>query len=164
MDIARTLKDAVDAGDLPGVAAAAATNKDLIFEGGAGALRADSVVWIASMTKAVTAAAAMQLVERGKLTLDAPASNIVPELATKGVLEGFDASGKPVTRKPGRPVTLRHLLTHTSGLGYDTWNADVMKYRHTMDIPAVGSCQNAALTTPLLAEPGERWEYGISID
>jgi methyl acetate hydrolase len=164
MDIAGTLQDAVDAGGLPGVAAAAATEEGMIFEGGAGVLRADSVVWIASMTKAVTAAAAMQLVERGKLTLDGPAADIVPELGTKGVLEGFDASGKPIVRKPRRPITLRHLLTHTSGLGYDTWNADVMRYRHATGIPAIGSCRNVALTTPLLAEPGERWEYGISID
>lgn len=164
MDIARTLSDAVDAGALPGVAAAAATDKGVIFEGGAGVLRPDSVVWIASMTKAVTGAAAMQLVERGKLTLDGPASDIVPELATKGILEGFDSSGKAIMRKPKRPITLRHLLTHTSGLGYDTWNADVMKYREATGIPAIGSCRNAALTTPLLAEPGERWEYGISID
>jgi CubicO group peptidase (beta-lactamase class C family) len=135
MDIAKTLKDAVDAGDLPGVAAAAATDKGVIFEGSAGVLQPDSVVWIASMTKAVTGAAAMQLVERGKLTLDGPASDIVPELATKGVLEGFDASGKTITRKPRRPITLRHLLTHTSGLGYDTWNADVMKYREATGIP-----------------------------
>ena len=164
MDIGKTLGKAVAAGDVPGVAAAAATDKEVIFEGGAGGLKADSVVWIASMTKAVTAAAAMQLVERGKLTLDGPASDVVPELATKGVLEGFDAAGKAITRKPKRPITLRHLLTHTSGLGYDTWNADVMKYRQATGIPAVGSCLNAALTTPLLADPGERWEYGISID
>ena len=84
MDIAKTLKDAVDAGDVPGVAAAAATDKGVIFEGGAGVLRPDSVIWIASMTKAVTAAAAMQLVERGKLTLDGPASDIVPELGDQG--------------------------------------------------------------------------------
>jgi len=164
MDIANTLQDAVDSGAVPGVAAAAATDKGVIFEGAAGALRPDSVIWIASMTKAVTAAAAMQLVERGKLSLDRPAADVVPEIASKGVLEGFDAAGKAITRKPARPVTLRHLLTHTSGLGYDTWNADVMKYRQATGIPAVGSCQNAALTTPLLFEPGERWEYGISID
>lgn len=164
MDIAKTLEEAVEAGDVPGVAAAAATDKGVIFEGGAGALRPDSVIWIASMTKAVTAAAAMQLVERGKLSLDAPASDVVPELGTKAVLEGFDAAGKAITRKPKRPITLRNLLTHTSGLGYDTWNADIMKYRQVTGVPAVGSCLNAALTTPLLAEPGERWEYGISID
>ena len=164
MDIGKTLEKAVESGAVPGVAAAAATDKGVIFEGGAGVLRPDSVIWIASMTKAVTAAAAMQLVERGKLSLDGPASDVVPELGTKQVLEGFDASGQAITRKPKRPITLRHLLTHTSGLGYDTWNADVMKYRQATGIPAVGSCQNAALTTPLLAEPGERWEYGISID
>ncbi|MFI4998958.1 MAG: serine hydrolase domain-containing protein [Reyranellales bacterium] len=164
MDIAQTLKDAVAAGDVPGVAAAAATDDGVIFEGAAGTLAPDSVVWIASMTKAITGAAAMQLVERGKLELDAPASAVVPEIGTKGVLEGFDAAGKARTRPPRQPVTLRHLLTHTSGLGYDTWNADVMRYREATGIPAVGSCQNAALTTPLLAEPGERWEYGISID
>jgi CubicO group peptidase (beta-lactamase class C family) len=164
MDIAKTLEEAVKAGDVPGVAAAAATDKGVIFEGGAGVLRADSVIWIASMTKAVTAAAAMQLVERGKLSLDAPAADVLPEIGAKGVLEGFDASGQAITRKPARPVTLRHLLTHTSGLGYDTWNADVMKYRQATGIPAIGSCQNVALTTPLLFEPGERWEYGISID
>ena len=164
MDIARTLKDAVDSGAVPGVAAAAATDKGVVFEDGAGVLRPDSVIWIASMTKAVTAVAAMQLVERHKLTLDGPASDVVPELGAKGVLEGFNKEGKAIERKPKRQITLRHLLTHTSGLGYDTWNADVMKYRQATGIPAVGSCQNAALTTPLLAEPGERWEYGISID
>ncbi len=164
MDIASTLKAAVEAGDLPGVAAAAATDKGVVFEGGAGVLMPDSVVWIASMTKAVTGAAAMQLVEKGKLTLDGPASEIVPELGTKQVLTGFGAAGKPEFRKPRRPITLRHLMTHTSGLGYDTWNADIVKYRQATGVPAVGSCQNAALTTPLLADPGERWEYGISID
>ncbi len=164
MDIAKTLKDAVESGALPGVAAAAATDKGVIFAGGAGVLRPDSVVWIASMTKAVTGVAALQLVERGKLSLDGPASDIVPELGTKEVLEGFDAAGQAIMRRPKRPITLRHLLTHTSGLGYDTWNADLMKYRHATGIPPIGSCRNAALGTPLLADPGERWEYGISID
>jgi CubicO group peptidase (beta-lactamase class C family) len=164
MDIAKTLEGAIAAGDVPGVAAAAATDKGVIFEGGAGALRPDSVIWIASMTKAITAAAVMQLVERGKLSLDQPASDVVPEIGSKGVLGGFDDSDKPITRKPKRPVTLRHLLTHTSGLGYDTWDADIMKYRQVTGVPAIGSCQNVALTTPLLADPGERWEYGISMD
>jgi methyl acetate hydrolase len=101
MNIERTLKDAVDSGAVPGVAAAAATDKGVIFEGGAGALRSDSVIWIASMTKAVTAAAAMQLVERGKLSLDKPAADVVPEIGTKGVLEGFDKEGKASPAGPG---------------------------------------------------------------
>src|SRR6185369_4153254 len=103
MDIVSTLKAAVDSEDLPGVAAAAATDQGVIFEGGAGVLRPDSVIWIASMTKAVTGAAAMQLVERGKLSLDAPAADVVPEIAIKGVLEGFDTAGQAITRKPVRP-------------------------------------------------------------
>ena len=162
--IAQALADAVRAGDVPGVAAAAATDRGVLFEGGAGMLKPDSVVWIASMTKAVTGAAAMQLVERGKLMLDAPVAELLPELGARQLLDGFDAEGKPRFRAPRKAITLRHLLTHTSGLGYDTWNADIMKYRQVTGIPAVGSCLNAALTTPLLAEPGERWEYGISID
>src|SRR3989441_12034691 len=75
----------------------------------------DTVVWIASMTKAITAAAAMQLVERGKLGLERPAREVVPEVAAAKVLEGFDAAGKPRLREPKRPITLRHLLTHTAG-------------------------------------------------
>src|SRR5271155_799872 len=98
MDIAASLQAAVDCGDLPGVSAAAATDKGVIFEGGAGVLKPDSVVWIASMTKAITGAAAMQLVEKGKLSLDGPAAEVVPELGTRRVLTGFDAAGKPTFR------------------------------------------------------------------
>jgi methyl acetate hydrolase len=116
------------------------------------------------MTKAITGAAAMQLVERGKLKLDAPAKAVVPQLGEIGVLEGFDAAGKPKMRKPKRDITLRHLLTHTAGFGYDIWSPEVGKYMEAMEVPGVISCQNKALTTPLLFDPGERWFYGINID
>jgi CubicO group peptidase (beta-lactamase class C family) len=106
----------------------------------------------------------MQQVERGKLALDEPVGRVVPELGKRQRLDGFGTDGKPRFRPAARPITLRHLLTHTSGLGYDTWNADILRYREVTGIPAIGSCQNAALTTPLVFEPGERWEYGISID
>jgi CubicO group peptidase (beta-lactamase class C family) len=164
MDIAKTLTDAVAAGDVPGVAATAATDKGVIFTGGAGTIAPDSVLSIASMTKAITAAAAMQQVERGKLALDEPVDRIVPELGKRQLLAGFGADGQPHFKPASKPITLRHLLTHTSGLGYDTWNADILKYCKATGTPAVGSCLNAALTTPLVFEPGERWEYGISID
>ena len=170
--IAAPLRRAVESGDLPGVAAAAATADGVIFEGGFGTrglgtdtpMTADTVVWIASMTKAITAACAMQQVERGKLTLDADIAAVVPELGRVQVLEGFDAGGQPKLRPPRRAITLRHLLTHTAGFGYDMWSGDLVRYQEATGTPGVISCRNAALTTPLLFDPGERWEYGISMD
>lgn len=162
MDIAQTLKHAVTAGDVPGVAAAAATIDGKIFEGAAGVLAVDSVIWIASMTKAITGAAAMQMVERGKLSLDTPAADVVPEIATKEVLVGIDPDGTVRTRPARRPITLRHLLTHTSGMGYDTWDADIARYVQLKGVPKPASRE--VLATPLLFDPGEHWEYSISID
>jgi len=81
-----------------------------------------------------------------------------------GVLDGFDSAGKPKTRKAKRDITLRHLLTHTAGFGYDIWSPEVGKYMEAMEVPGVISCQNKALTTPLLFDPGERWFYGINVD
>src|SRR6201996_6995716 len=124
----------------------------------------DTVFWIASMTKAITSTAAMQLVEQGKLALDAQISDVLPELSAPQVLEGFDPSGEPRLRPAKRPITLRHLLTHTAGLVYDIWNADMARYMETKTIPGIISCQNAALSLPLVFDPGENWDYGINID
>ena len=166
------LRRAVEAGDVPGVVAMATDRQSVIYEGAFGKrvlgqpdpMTTDTVAWIASMTKAITGAAAMQLVEQGRLDLDAPAAKIVPAIGAAQVLEGFDAGGQPRTRAPRRPITLRHLLTHTAGFGYDIWNADLAKYQEAKGVPGVISCQNAALTTPLLFDPGDRWYYGINID
>src|SRR5262249_56097207 len=109
---------------------AAGTEQGVVFEGAAGGLRLDSVIWIASMTKAITGAAAMQLVERGKLSLDAPAVEIVPEIARKQVLVSIGADGTIKTRPPSRPITLPHLLTHTSAIAYDTSHAHLFPSGH----------------------------------
>src|SRR5260370_27758174 len=162
MTIDESLRSAVAAGDLGGVVAAAATDKGVIFEGAAGVLAEDSVLWIASMTKAITGAAAMQLVERGKLSLDAPAADIVPEIAKKQVLVSIGADGTVKTRPPKRPITLRHLLTHTSGMGYGVWDAEIARYVAATGTPKPASRQ--VLATPLLFDPGEHWEYSISLD
>ena len=166
------LKQATDRGDVPGVVALVTDRQGPVYEGGFGervlgsgvAMTPDTVVWIASMTKAVTGAAAMQLVEQGKLHLDRAASHVIPELADVQVFDGFDDAGEPKLRRPNKDITLRHLLTHTSGFSYDIWNADMAKYQEMKGIPGVISCENAALTTPLMFDPGEDWDYGIGID
>jgi methyl acetate hydrolase len=166
------LQRATDAGDVPGVVAMVTDRNATIYEGAFGkrvlgqpaAMTADTVGWIASMTKALTATAAMQQVERGKLDLDTPAARIVQDLESVQVLEGFDANGQPRTRAPKRAITLRHLLTHTAGFGYDIWSTDLAKYEEAKGIPGIISCQNAALRTPLLFDPGDKWTYGINID
>jgi len=170
--IDKVLKSAIDRGDVPGVVAVAASESGPAYEGAFGtrtlpagpAMTADSVFWIASMTKAVTSTAAMQLVERGKLALDRPIADVLPELAKPQVLEGFDAAGEPKLRAAKRPITLRHLITHTAGFGYDIWNPDLGRYEEKKGIPGIISCQNLALTTPLTFDPGDKWDYGINVD
>src|SRR5207248_10523150 len=110
------------------------------------------------------ATAAVQLVEQGKLSLERPAAEVVPELTKAQVLEGFDAAGQPRLRAPKRPITLRHLLTHTAGFGYEIWAPGIATYQEATGTPGITTCTNAALTTPLLFDPGDRWEYGINID
>lgn len=166
------LRRATESGEVPGVVAMATDLDSVIYEGAFGnrvlghpaPMTTDTVMWVASMTKPLTTAAALQLVEQGKLELDAPAEAIVPEIASIQVLEGFDAGGQPRTRPPKRPITLRHLLTHTAGFGYDMWSADLVKYQAALGIPGIISCKNAALGTPLLFDPGEKWFYGINMD
>lgn len=166
------LSAAVQAGDVPGVAAMVTDRSGCRYEGAFGVrvlgqpapMTTDTVGWIASMTKAITAAGAMQLVEQGRLDLDAPAARVVPEIATIGVLTGFDVDGRAQTRPAQRPITLRHLLTHTAGFGYDTWNPEVGRYQRAQGLPLMQTGRTAALHTPLLFDPGERWNYSIGID
>src|SRR5256884_535352 len=158
--------------EIPGVVAMAANGNEVIYQGAYGkrdlsnydAMTADSVFWIASMTKAITAAGAMQLVEQGKLSLDAPIGELLPDLAAPQVLEGFDAQGEPKLRPAKNPITLRHLMTHTAGFCYDLWNADMVKYLEKTGLPGITTCKNDALKTPIMSDPGTRWEYGTNID
>ncbi|OKO73562.1 serine hydrolase domain-containing protein [Bradyrhizobium sp. AS23.2] len=166
------LRQKSDAKEIPGVVAIAANGSDVLYQGAFGkrdlskpdAMTADSVFWIASMTKAVTAAGAMQLVEQGKLSLDTPIGSVLPDLAKPQVLEGFDAKGEPKLRPAKAPITLRQLMTHTAGFCYNMWNGDFAVYAEKTGIPAITTCQNAALKTPIMTDPGTRWEYGINID
>jgi len=156
------LGQAVASKKVPGVVAVAATDKRVVYEGAFGVreigkpapMTLDTVVWIASMTKAITATAAMQLVERGKLALERPASEVVPEVGAAQVLEGFDAAGKPRLRAPKRPITLRHLLTHTAGFSYEIWSPAIAQFQQATGTPGITTCTNAALGTPLLELAG----------
>lgn len=170
--IDQVLQQAVADGEVPGVVAMAADDSGIIYQGAFGRrslasdapMTLDTVFRIASMTKAITGTAAMQMVEQGRLSLDQPAGEIVPELAAPQVLEGFDSAGKPVLRPAREKITLRRLLTHTSGFVYDTWNANQAHYAQVTGLPAARTGKLAALRAPLGFEPGERWEYGIGID
>ena len=170
--IDEVLREKSETQDIPGVVAVAADGNDVIYQGAFGqrdlsrpdAMTPDSVFWIASMTKAVTTAGAMQLVEQGKLSLDAPIGQVLPDLATPQVLEGFDANGAPKLRPASRPITLRHLMTHTAGFCYDMWNGDMGAYLEKTGTPGIITCKHEALKTPIASDPGTRWEYGTNID
>jgi methyl acetate hydrolase len=156
------LRRAVDAKDVPGVVAVAATDKGILYEGAFGTrdlakgseMTLDTIFRLASMTKAVTSVAAMQLVEQGKLQLDRPVGNILPELSAPQVLEGFDDSGAPRLRPAKRPITLRLLLTHTAGFGYEFLNADLIRYVKVSGTPSTSTGKLASLRQPLVFDPG----------
>lgn len=171
-DVDQVLMRAVDACVAPGAVALAADDEGVVYAGAFGArevsqdrwMTLDTVVRIASMTKPVTSVAAMQLVEQGCIELDEPVGAYLPELAAVQVLEGFDDAGMPRLRPPRRPVTLRHLLTHTAGFAYDVWNANMFHYLEFAGTPTIAEGKKACLQRPLVCDPGDRWEYGISID
>jgi methyl acetate hydrolase len=157
---------------VPGVVAMATDRHGNIYEGAAGqrmlgedeAMTTDSVFAIFSTTKAITGTAALQLVEDGKLDLDAPAKTYVPEIGKVQVLDGFDAQGNPKLRAPKRDITTRMLLLHTAGFGYDFFNENYNRLAQRHGQPSVITASKAALATPLLFDPGEAWEYGSNID
>ena len=154
------LRSGMEQRKIPAVTAMAGTAGAITYSGAFGtrdsasgmAVTPESIFAIASMTKAVTSVGALQLVEQGKMTLDEPASKHLPELGKLQVLDGFDSAGKPILRPATRPVTLRHLLTHTSGFSYDTWHEAMFKL----------TASGADATHVLAFEPGTKWQYGPS--
>jgi len=157
---------------VPGVVAMATDRQRNIYEGAAGKRRldrdadmtTDTVFAIFSTTKAITGTAALQLVEEGRLDLDAPAKRYVPDIGTLQVIEGFDADGAPRLRAPRRDITTRMLMLHTAGLGYDFFNETYNRLAQERGQPSVVTATKAALMTPLLFDPGEKWEYGSNMD
>jgi methyl acetate hydrolase len=162
------LRTGIQRRKIPAVAAMVATVDKITYQGAFGKRDAasgvdvtpTSIFAIASMTKAITSTAALQLVDQGKLKLDEPASKHLPQLGMLQVLDGFDTAGKPILRTPRTPVTLHHLLTHTSGLCYDTWSAEMVEYEKRGGAAPSG----VAPFVPLMFDPGKRWQYGYSAD
>lgn len=165
------LARAVESGAVPHVAAIAADRDGVVYEGAAGVRVAggDDPVTpgtqfrIMSMTKMVVTAAALQQVESGALDLDAPVEQYCPEFGELQVLDGFDGD-TPRLRPPASKATVKHLVTHTSGLTYWFWNADLVKYEAVTGLPNVVPGRLEALKAPLVADPGTRFEYGINTD
>jgi methyl acetate hydrolase len=159
-------------GGAPGVVAMATDRNANFYEGAAGKrelgkdqpMTLDTVLAIFSTTKALTGTCIMQLVEEGKIKLEDAAKKYVPELGELQVLNGFDASGQPKTRAPKRDITVNDLMLHTSGLCYEFFSHDDLKYRTAKNIPTVVSCTFASIRTVLLHDPGAQWTYGVNID
>ncbi len=157
---------------VPGVSAAVTDRDGTIYEGARGVrnmgteepFTPDTVCAIFSTTKAIGGAACLQLMESGELDLDAPAKEYIPRIGALQVLDGFDDDGQPRLRAPKRDITTRHLLTHTAGFAYDFFNDEYTRLANEQDQPWVVDASWASIETPLLFDPGERWEYGSNID
>jgi methyl acetate hydrolase len=170
--IDEVLQGAVQDGAVPHAAAIVANADGVLYEGGAGPRivgEAEEMVTtstqfaIMSMTKIVCTAAALQQVEREELDLDAPVEDYCPAFAELEVLDGFDGD-TPRMRPPASKATVRHLVTHTSGLAYWFWNADIVKWEQATGVPNVVPGSDEAFKAPLVADPGSKFVYGISVD
>jgi methyl acetate hydrolase len=165
-EIDTALQGSVNAKQIPGLVAMAANEQSVLYAGafgvrdmaGAAPMSTDTIFRIASMVKLLTSVAALQLVERGKLELDEPAGKIDPTLASPQILVGFDVKDVPKLRPAQEPLTLRNLLTHTSGFSYPLWDTNAIRYlkaaRGNPRLPR----------TALMFEPGARWAYGGGLD
>jgi methyl acetate hydrolase len=163
-ELDRYLTDAIGTTRIPGMVALVVSRDGVIYEKGFGLMDSanarpmttDAIFRIASMTKAVTSVLIMQLVEEGKVDLDAPVSTYLPALDRLQVFSSFNLEDGTFTAQPARnPMTTRQLLTHTSGLGY-TFTSDILA-KLMIGVPGA-----RATSHPLLFEPGTQWHYGES--
>ena len=171
---ADAILERVVAGDAPvaGVSAIATDRDQTIYEGAAGVrtlgseqpFTTDTVCAIFSTTKAIAGTVALMLMQEGALDMDAPAREYAPAIGELQVLDGFAEDGSPRLRTPKREITTRMLLTHTAGFAYDFFNESYFKLAQEHGQPSVITASHASIRTPLLFDPGERWEYGSNVD
>ena len=160
-----------DDSPVAGVAALATDRNGPIYEGAAGVrtvgspapFTTDTVCAIFSTTKAIAGTVALMLMDEGSLDMDEPAKTYAPAIGELQVLDGFEDDGTARLRAPKREITTRMLLTHTAGFGYDFFNESYFKLAQQGQ-PSVIEASRAAINTPLLFDPGERWEYGSNIE
>ena len=162
-DINQILEDGVSSGAVPFVVAMHGDAAGINYVGKAGDIAEDSVFRIFSMTKAIGSLAAMIMIDRNQLSADTPVADILPAWNDLQVLEGFDGD-TPILRAPKTTATISHLATHTSGLEYEFWNAEVPVFMEKTEHPTILSGLKSSLNYPLMTDPGTRWGYGPSID
>ena len=161
-----------DAPRVPGIVASVTRSTGDLYTGCAGVrsvddpapMTDDTVFALFSCTKALTATTVLQCVEDGLLDLDAPASEYVPEIGDLQVLEGFAADGGQLLRPPSTAITTRMLLLHTAGLAYTFFSAEYGRLLAETGGPDILGATRDSLRTPLLFEPGTRWNYGTNLD
>ena len=171
-NIEQILEKYIVSGDLPCALAGVANADGTLYMGAAGlrslddsqAMTTDTIFAIASMTKAITTVATLQLVEQGQIDLDTPITAYLPDLEHLKVLDGFDDDGKPMLSSPKTSPTTRQLLTHTSGYVYEIWNANGLQSVASEQIDSLFAEGGNGMMAPLAFSPGKRWEYGIGID
>jgi len=157
------LNGAVAKGAVHGVAALVVGRDGVLFQGAAGEAGTDTLYRNASMTKAVATTAALQLVEQGRLSLDATVASILPAFSQLQVLDGYDGD-QPRLRAPASAATIRQLMTHTAGLGYFFTSDKLMRYLVQNNLPSPLSGEKRSLSVPMVNDPGTAWAYGVNTD
>ncbi|MHB8690051.1 MAG: serine hydrolase domain-containing protein [Solirubrobacteraceae bacterium] len=162
--IDQMLDQAVASGVFHGVAAMVVDRDGVMYEHAAGESSAGTIYRNASMTKAVATTAALQLLEQGRLRLDATVESVLPEFGELQVIDGFDGEGQPLLRAPAGKPSIRQLMNHTSGLGYFFLNEKLLRLGSLTGMPSPIEGKKVALNAPLVNDPGTVWEYGVSTD
>ena len=176
--IATIVQRSVDQGEIAGAVTLVARHGEVVWLRASGKqdrenakpMRTDSIFRICSMTKPITTLAVMMLYEEGRFQLDDPIAKYIPEFADPKVLVKPN-EGKPYTIPATQPITIRNLLTHTSGLSYN-WDTDLGPLYKEANVASgilpfdgtIGESVKRLARLPLLFNPGERWNYGLNID
>ncbi len=181
--IGTALETAIKEDRIPGAVALVARNGKIVYHQAFGmadnatgrALKKDDIFRIASQTKAITATAVMILWEEGRFQLDDPISNWIPEFKDAGVLKTFNEADVTWTTEPAsKPITIRHLITHTSGIGYGVIDGDERFKKiyakagitdaFTTELVTIGESVKKLAKLPLHHQPGEKFTYSEGLD